>query len=320
MNVLVTGAAGYIGSVLCPALLSAGHKVTALDNFRYGPQQATALAACCADPNFALHRGDMRSPRTINDFIRDADAVVHLAAIVGAPACESSLDEAALVNRYSVEHVAAVLSPGQLLIYPNTNSGYGRMPEGADAPLCEDSPLDPQSLYAILKQDGERAALEHPNAVIFRLATVFGASPRMRTDLLVNDLVLRAVRDRSLTLFEPEARRNYVHARDVADAFIWAIDRGVDSFENWFGKHRVFNLGHDGSNCTKRALCELIRHQVPGFEYHVGVGSDPDRRDYVVSNERMRRAGFEARRSLEDGIAELVKLYRAFPETPWGNV
>lgn len=325
ITVLATGAAGYIGSVLCPALLAAGHRVIAVDSFRYGEQQATALAACCSNPNFELQRADVRDPRALAPLVKRADVAVPLAALVGAPLCARCPDEAKQVNQHAIEYIAAALSQQQLLIYPNTNSAYGRMPVGRNEPLDEDGPQVPLSHYAEIKCVAETAALEHTHSIVFRLATVFGASPRMRTDLLVNDFVLRAVRDRSIVLFEAAARRNYVHVRDVADAFLWAIERWTDGTD-LIGLRRempgkIFNLGHDGSNCTKRELCAKIAARVPQFYYvEAALGEDPDKRDYVISNERLRRAGFEAKRGLDEGIDELVKLYQAFPTTRWGNV
>jgi nucleoside-diphosphate-sugar epimerase len=319
-TVLCTGAAGYIGSVLCPALLAAGHSVIAVDSFRYG--QTTALAACCADPGFELIRGDARDLRLMTGLMKRADVIVPLAAIVGAPACVRSPDEARQVNQHAIDWVAAAASRDQLVVYPNTNSAYGAMPVGTNEPLDEDAPMKPLSLYAETKCRAEEAVLtRRGGSVVFRLATVFGASPRMRTDLLVNDLTLRAVRDGFAMLYSPASRRNYVHVRDVAGAFVWAIDAWGGGIV--FGDTRysnVFNLGHDESNSTKLKLYERIKEHVPSFEWAVGSGEDPDRRDYVVSSERLALAGFMARRTLDDGITELIKLYKGFPQHQWGNV
>ncbi len=335
MKILITGAAGYIGSILCPTLLDAGHSVTVLDSFRHDSQQALSLAACCANPNFNLVRGDARDSTALRPLLTWADAVIPLAALVGAPLCAQCPDEATSVNRDAVQYLVKALSCDQLVIYPNSNSGYGTMPEGNNAPLDEDAPQRPLSLYARTKCEAEDAVLQHPNSVCFRLATVFGASPRMRCDLLANDLALRAARDGFVMLYDPDARRNFVHVRDVAEAFLWAIewktgpidpmregsDRGLDySILGGAPSPNVFNLGIDSANVTKRELCEIIKRHVPNFAWSVGEGHDPDARDYVISNDRLHRAGFEAKRALNDGVVELLKLYRGFSQTQYGNV
>lgn len=261
------------------------------------------------------------------------DVIIPLAALVGAPLCSRYVEEAVAVNRDAVTWLAQCAQPDQLIIYPNSNSAYGVMPDDNNVPLDEDAPQCPLSVYAETKCAAEVAVLRHPNSVVFRLATVFGASPRMRTDLLVNNFVLRAVQDRSLVLFEPNARRNYVHVRDVVEAFLWTIAAKTNEPEplqpiygNWWShgitdNNLIFNLGLDAANCTKRELCEVIKTRVPGFTYHVAeIGEDPDKRDYLVSSARLKHAGYEARRTLEEGIDELVKLYRGFPQHSWGNV
>lgn len=314
-TVLVTGAAGYLGSVFCQMLLAAGHKVIALDSFRYG--QHLSLAACCADPNFELVKGDVRDANILRPLLARADVAVPLAALVGAPLCAVCPDEAKAVNQDAVRYLVQNLSRDQLVIYPNSNSGYGSMSPGSNAPLDEDAPLNPISLYGRTKCETESAVLQHENSVVFRLATVFGASPRMRTDLLVNDFVLHSVRDRSLVLFEPHFRRNFVHVRDVAEAFCWAIEHRGQAWVRGI----VFNLGHDDSNVTKMELAERIRLQVPDLSIFVSeTQSDPDKRDYLVSNARLAAAGFTAHRTLDEGIAELLKLYRGFPTSVMGNV
>ena len=308
-NVLVFGAAGYIGSVLCPMLLRYGYNVVGFDNFSKELMQSTVLASCCSNPRFELVRGDVREPRDYIPLLKTADIVINLAAVVGAPACSRDREGAEQVNHYAVNLLTHTLSPNQRLIYPNTNSGYGHMP---DDTLTEKSPLNPISLYAETKLKGEVAALRHDNTVVFRLATVMGCSPRMRVDLLVNDFVLRAVRDSSIVLYEPHARRNFVHIRDVARAFIWAMETDA-------ARGQVYNLGLDDANLTKAELCERIARHTP-FRWYEGKGSDPDQRDYLVSNAKVQAAGFRFTRSLDDGIMELLKLYRGFPLTIWGNV
>lgn len=313
MRVLVTGAAGYIGSILTYELLKHGHSVDAVDNFRYG--QHLALAGCIGHTRLNVHTCSMHTAdMDYIKLVRSADVIIPLAALVGEPLCSKDANQAWEINTLHIGCLVHELSNYQFIIYPNTNSAYGTMPaEGNNVPLTEDSPQNPLSTYAKTKCQAEDVVLQHPNSVVFRLATVFGASPRMRTDLLVNDFVLRAVRDHFVMLFSPSARRNFVHVRDVARAFLYAILHNTPDGE------RVFNLGHDGSNCTKLELCHKIREHV-NFEWAIGRGDDPDRRDYIISNERLRQAGFEALFTLDDGIKELVKLYASWPKSVMGNV
>lgn len=306
MRILITGAAGYIGSVLCPALLAKGHSVIAVDNFRY--HQYNALALCCAHHQFELINADATTQITY--LINKADVIIPLAAIVGMPACKKLPDLAYATNVEAIKHITHYSSPDQLIIYPNTNSAYGT---GGNTALDEDSEMKPLSGYAITKCEGEYEVLQRENSVVFRLATVFGISPRMRTDLMVNDFVLRATRDGGIILYEPNARRNFIHIRDVARAFLWAIEYGA----RW---KQIYNLGHDESNCTKWELCDKIKKYIPNFAVMCSKGEDPDKRDYIISNQRLRQAGFEASLSLDDGIKELIKLYQAYPSTVWGNV
>lgn len=301
-HVLVTGGLGYLGSILCEHLLAAGHRVTALDNLMYGTGQQ-GLYHLCASPQFEFIKGDVRDEEVMRPAVRDADAIVHLAALVGAPACQCDPQLAASVNVGSVRLLCKLRSKSQLLIYPNTNSGYG-VTDGAT--MCtEDSPLAPISLYGRTKCEAERVVLDGPNSVTFRLATVFGMSPRLRLDLLVNHFVHAAFKDGYLVIFEKDFKRNFVHVRDVADAMIHALDHG----ERMAG--RAYNLGLDSANISKAELALKVKKYVPGFYIHfAAIGSDPDKRNYVVSNQRLREAGFEASRSLDDGVRELLKGFR----------
>jgi nucleoside-diphosphate-sugar epimerase len=310
VKILVTGGAGYIGSILVPALLAAEHEVTVLDSFMYGQ---SSLLECCADPCLRVVRGDCRDEATLRAALRGQDAIFPLAALVGAPICQADQVGARTTNLEAIRLLLALRGREQLIVFPNTNSGYGI---GEGGQLCtEESPLRPLSLYGQTKVEAEQAVMAAGNAVGFRLATVFGVSPRMRLDLLVNDFVYRAVNDSALVIFEGHFRRNFVHVRDVARAFLHAL-ANVETMRD-----QVYNVGLDSANLSKLELCERIRAQIPRFTYvEAPIGEDPDKRDYVVSNEKVRRAGFEARHSLDAGIAELVKGYTILRNTRYGNV
>ncbi|MBX9579281.1 MAG: NAD(P)-dependent oxidoreductase [Gemmataceae bacterium] len=301
-RVLVTGGLGYIGSILCEHLLAAGYEVTALDNLMYGAGQQ-GLFHLCANPGFDFIKGDVRDESVMRTALKSADAVVHLAAVVGAAACDRDPALATSVNLESVRLLNRLRSPRQLVVYPNTNSGYGAT---SGLAFCtEETPLEPISLYGRTKVDAERELLGSPNAVAFRLATVFGFSPRMRLDLLVNHFAYAAVKDGYLVLFEKDFKRNFVHVRDVADAMMYAITNSPRMVGN------VYNFGLDSANLSKEELALAVKRHVPNFYLHFApIGQDPDKRNYVVSSARLKAAGFEARRSLDDGIRELIKGYR----------
>ncbi len=309
-KVLITGGAGYLGSILCERLLDAGFKVTALDNLMY---RRAGLFHLCADPGFDFVFGDARDEKLLRGLVKEADIIIPLAAIVGAPACDRDPWSAESVNLETVRMVNHLRSPNQLIVYPNTNSGYGT--KSGETFCAEDSPLEPISLYGRLKVQAEMELLETPNVVTLRLATVFGMSPRMRLDLLVNHFVYAAVTDRAIVIFEKDFRRNYIHIRDVADCFLHCI-RNADKMSG-----KPYNVGLDDANLSKAELAEKIKGYVPDFYIHFAeIGSDPDKRNYIVSNRRLREAGFEARRSLDQGIAELLKGYRMMRWGEYKNV
>ena len=299
-RVLVTGAAGYVGSILCEHLLAAGHEVIALDNLSHGDQNLLHL---CADPAFEFVHGDARDESILRELVPRADVIIPLAAVVGAPACARDPERARSLNLEAVRSLQRLRSASQLIVFPTTNSGYGT--RSGDLHCTEETPLEPISLYGQTKTDAERELLASPNAVTLRLATVFGASPRMRLDLLVNHFVYAAVTDGYIVIFEKAFKRNYVHIRDVADCFLHCIENASRM------TGRAFNVGLDAANLSKEELALKIKEHVPRFYIHFAeVGSDPDKRNYIVSNQRLREAGFEAKRSLDDGIRELVKAYR----------
>jgi nucleoside-diphosphate-sugar epimerase len=308
--ILITGGAGYLGSVLVPELLKLGHRVTVLDNFMYGQD---SLNHVCAEPGFKVARGDARDSKLVGDLIKDVDIVIPLAALVGAPLCDNDELGAISINRDAVIMLTRLMSRDQALLMPITNSGYGIGEKGKSC--TEDSPLRPLSLYGRTKVEAEAAALEAGNAISFRLATVFGMAPRMRIDLLVNDFVYRAVHDRTVVLFEPHFRRNFIHVRDVARAFI----HGIENFAAMKGE--AYNVGLSDANLSKLKLCERIREHIPSFVFmEAPIGEDPDKRDYIVSNEKIEAAGFKPEFSLDDGILELAKGFTMLRNTVYGNV
>ena len=300
-RVLVTGGLGYLGGIVCEHLLAAGHEVLALDNLMYGQGQQ-GLFHLCANSRFEFSKGDVRDEQVLHRSLQGRDVVIHLAAIVGAAACDRDPLLAKSVNLEAVKLLMRLRNPDQLVIYPNTNSGYG-ITTGA-AHCTEDSPLKPISLYGRTKVDAERVVLNEPNTIALRLATVFGMSPRMRLDLLVNHFVYAADKEGYLVIFEKDFKRNFVHVRDVADCMLHCMTNAARM------SGRVYNVGLDAANLSKAELALKVKEYVPNFYIHFApIGQDPDKRNYIVSNQRLREAGFVARRSLDDGIRELLKGY-----------
>ena len=309
-NILVTGGAGYLGSIMVPEMLAAGHKVTVLDNFMF---KQNSLAHCCSSPNFSVVKGDCRDEALMKKLIVGADVVVPLAALVGAPLCSLDPIGATTTNLDSPLALFKMLSKEQRVLMPITNSGYG---VGEKGKFCtEESPLRPLSLYGIHKVEVEKALMERGNAISFRLATVFGMAPRMRIDLLVNDFTYRAVTDRAVVLFEPHFKRNYIHVRDVTRVFL----HGIDNFDAM--KDQAYNVGLSDANLSKWELAEVIQKHLPKFVFvEAPIGEDPDKRDYIVSNEKIERTGFKPAFSLDAGIQDLIKGYTMIKNSIYGNV
>ncbi|MBV8537751.1 MAG: NAD(P)-dependent oxidoreductase, partial [Alphaproteobacteria bacterium] len=310
-SILITGGAGYLGSTLTPHLLAHGHKVTVLDNFMH---RQTPLNQLCADPNFDVVRGDSRDEAVLKPLVAKADIIIPMAAIVGAPACNADKTACISTNKDAVATLAKISSMQQRILIPTTNSGYG---VGQKDKFCtEETPINPISLYGTTKMDAEKIVLDRGNGISFRLATVFGMSPRMRMDLLVNDFVYRAITDRAVVLFEPHFKRNYIHVRDVAGAF----HHGIDKFDT-MKQAGVFNVGLSEANLSKFELCQAIQKHLPGFVFmEAPIGEDPDKRDYIVSNARMEGTGWKPQVTLEGGIQELIKGYRMMRPNPYTNL
>ena len=309
-TILVTGGAGYLGSTMVPDLLVAGHKVTVLDNFMF---KQTSLNHCCYHPNFSVVKGDIRVESTMAPLMKEADVIIPLAALVGAPLCGLDPVGATTINHDAIELMLKLLSKDQIVLMPTTNSAYGT---GDKDNYCnEESPLRPISQYAIEKVGIEQELMQHENAISFRLATVFGMSPRMRIDLLVNDFTYRAVNDRFVVLFESHFKRNYIHVRDVSRVFQHALTKH-DSM-----KGEIYNVGLSDANVSKKELCEHIQKQIPEFIFiDEQIGKDPDQRDYIVSNEKIESTGFKTEFSLDRGIGELIKGYSMIKNARYGNV
>ena len=310
MKILVTGAAGYIGSVMVPILLRKGYEVIAIDNFMYNQ---ASLLDCCYDQKLTIVRGDARDKALISKYLKEVDAIFPLACLTGAPLCAKDPVGARSTNLDAVKMILELRSRDQTVIFPTTNSGYGIGQEGV---YCtEETPLRPISLYGSLKVEAEKLILDAGNSITLRLATAFGISPRMRLDLLVNDFTYRAVTDRFIILFESHFKRNYIHVRDVAKAFIHCLD----NFERM--KNEPYNVGLSDASLSKWELCDEIKKQVPDFYFvEAKVGEDPDKRNYIVSNAKIEATGFKPDISLPVGIAELIKGYQVIRRNQFSNV
>jgi nucleoside-diphosphate-sugar epimerase len=309
-KILVTGGAGYIGSVMVPELLNLGHEVTVIDNFMY---RQASLNHCCCYSNFKVVNGDIRHDDFMRPYYEEAEIIFPLAAYVGAPLCNKDRTGAQTVNHDAIMSMLKVLREEQRVLMPTTNSAYGT---GDKDNFCdEDSPLNPISKYAIDKVAIEKELMKRKNSISFRLATVFGMSPKMRIDLLVNDFVYRAVNDRFVVLFEGHFKRNYIHVKDVVSAFI----HGLNNFDSMRGQ--IYNVGLSEANISKVELCEEIKKQIPEFVVvEAPLAQDPDQRNYIVSNTKLEKTGWRPRVGLNMGINELIKGFRMLRNGEYRNV
>ncbi len=308
-NILITGGAGYIGSVLSKSLLEKGYSVTVLDNFRYNQN---SLLDCCYEDNFRIIRGDVRDEQILSSALKNQDFIIHLAALVGAPICNANKDDALTTNFEATKLLLKLRTKNQKILFPCTNSGYGI---GEKGKFCtEETPLRPISFYGQTKVNSEKAILDDGNSISFRLATVFGVSPRMRLDLLVNDFVHKAMNEKFIGVFEGHFQRNYIHIRDVVRVFL----HGITNFDNM--KNQSYNVGLSDANLSKLELCEKIKEHITDFIFvESNLGKDPDKRDYIVSNEKIESTGFKPKFSLDFGIEELIKCYTILQKQPFGN-
>ncbi|WP_448216421.1 NAD-dependent epimerase/dehydratase family protein [Endozoicomonas sp. 2B-B] len=309
-KIVVTGGAGYIGSILVPELLVKGYEVTVLDNFMY---KQSSLNHCAYHRHFTVIKGDIRNKSIVATLLKSADIVIPLAALVGAPLCNFDPISATSTNYDAIKMMLKLLSKDQLVLMPTTNSAYG-----TSEPNCyfdEQSPLNPISQYAREKAEIEKYLMDHSNAISFRLATVFGMSPRMRIDLLVNDFTYRAVYDRFQVLFESNFKRNYIHVRDVSRVF----QHGIDNHAIMRGE--IYNVGLSDANLSKKELCEHIKRQIPDFVYfEEKIRKDPDQRNYIVSNKKIEATKYKTSFTIDDGIRELIKGYKMISNSRYQNL
>ena len=310
MKILVTGGAGYIGSILVPELLKRNYEVTVIDNFLFGQQ---SLLECCNNKNLKILRDDVRNQNLLQDEISKSDCIIPLACLTGAPLCSKDPVGAQQINFDQIKFIADRKSKDQMLIFPCTNSGYGVCEEGV---FCdENTPMIPVSLYGKLKVEIDKYLLDLGESVTFRFATIFGASPRMRLDLLVNDFTYRALIDRTVVLFEANFKRNYLHVRDASKAFLHTID----NYSKMVGE--PFNVGLSDANLSKKELCESIKKEIPEFQYVISeIGKDPDQRNYIVSNDKIELTGFKTKVTLSDGIRELKKAFQVIRRNQYSNI
>lgn len=308
MKILITGAAGYIGSELIKFLLESGHEVQALDSLEYDPD---SLLRYVGHENFNFQKLDVRKTKQLKPYLQEADVIIPLAALVGFPLCEERKRDAKEVNLDVNKWIAQNKRPEQILIYPCTNSGYGVSMDGS---VCtEESPLNPISLYGKTKVEAETIYKKTEGCCTLRLATVYGPSSRARSDLLVNNFVLKAMKDKVLVLYECEFMRNYIHIWDICRVFEFVI-------ENWDKcKNETFNVGNDNINMNKKMLAEKIQKYIPVEIIEAEFTTDPDKRDYIVSSEKIYNLGFRCKYDLDVGIKQLIKMYNLIDRPWYGN-
>ena len=309
MRILVTGGAGYVGSTLVPMLLEQGHKVRVYDSLKFGGH---GLLPCCQNRSFELIKGDVTDPQGVKKALDGVDAVVHLAAIVGYPACKKEPQVAQATNVEGTRNLLNLRKPDQKFVFASTGSIYGSIPDY----ICnENSPIGPITLYGETKAAAEEMVLNAGNSVAYRYATAFGVSNRMRLDLMPNDFTYQAVKNRNLIVYEGGFKRTFVHVRDMARSIMFALDK-------WDAmKDDVYNVGHESMNFTKEDVARQVLKHVDYYLHFAEVGTDADKRNYEVSYEKIRAKGFETTIDLDRGVAELVRAARLIEfQNPFANV
>lgn len=307
MKILITGGSGYIGSMLVPMLLKNGYEVRVLDNLLF---KQTSLLQYFRDKHFEFIKGDVRNLPDVKRAVTGVDMIIHLAAIVGAPACNADPDLSRDVNYQGTVNIDSVRTSEQPVIYASTGSNYGKV----DGICTEDTPLKPLSVYGVDKTKAEEHLQKSGNMIGYRFATAFGISPRLRLDLMPNDFVFQALRSGNIIVYEKDVRRTFIHVYDIARAFLHAIEH----YEKM--KDNIYNVGHESLNATKEDVATLVRKYVDYYLHFAEIDSDPDKRDYEVSYEKIRKTGFETTVTLEDGIKEMVEAFKLISlDNPYKN-
>jgi nucleoside-diphosphate-sugar epimerase len=308
MNILITGGAGYIGTTLVPLLLKRNYQVTIVDNLMFG---GDSMIPFFRYPNFRFIKGDIRDKELMKNAIKDKDIIIQLAAIVGYPACRKDPELAESVNIGATKLLSSLVSKNQFILYGSTGSNYGEVEE-----ICtEDTPLNPLSLYGQTKTFAEQYLMDNNTTIAYRFATAFGVSPRLRLDLLINDFTYKAVSQGYMVVYESHFMRTFIHVHDMARSWLYAIDN-ADRMKN-----NVFNVGSDKLNHSKKDICEMIAERTGALFHYADIGEDADKRNYVVSYEKINKMGFETTIAVEEGIDELVKAAKAVTfKVPYMNV
>jgi nucleoside-diphosphate-sugar epimerase len=309
-KILITGGAGYLGSIMVPTMLEKGYEVTVFDNLMF---QQNTLLECCTHPNFHFINADVRNTQRLKEAMKGKDVIIPLAALVGAPLSNKDENSTIAINRDAVIAINKMRSKEQRILFPTTNSGYGIGQE--DIFCTEETPLNPISLYGTTKTEAEQDLLQSENVITFRLATVFGCSPRMRLDLLVNDFTYRAFSQKYIVLFEAHFKRNYIHVRDVTKAFLF----GLEHFDQM--KNQTYNVGLSTANLSKMELCLEIKKQIPDFFITESeINKDPDQRNYIVSNDKIEAFGYRPDHDIQSGITELIKGFSILTPNKYSNI